>query len=197
MAALALVARIEHLMTSPECRRALELARTVAEHPEVESAPMNEQMMEAHYAARAVRGKSAADKAAVHASNVVWGGGFKQAAELVTVLIAGSDPEAKRAEKVFQCSILRDVYGYTPDPVVFDPGWRSSDVIGIARAIYDGNDFSAMPVLADALEEAGCAAPRVLSHCRQPGVHVRGCWVIDELLGKTAEPGASPDTSRT
>jgi hypothetical protein len=50
--------------------------------------------------------------------------------------------------------------------------------------MYDSRDFSDMPVLADALEEAGCANQDVLSHCRNRGDHVRGCWVIDGILGK-------------
>jgi hypothetical protein len=50
--------------------------------------------------------------------------------------------------------------------------------------MYDFRDFAAMPILADALEEAGCDNPDILSHCRNPGVHVRGCWVVDLLLGK-------------
>jgi hypothetical protein len=41
-----------------------------------------------------------------------------------------------------------------------------------------------MPILADALEDAGCANPDLLDHCRTPGVHVRGCWVLDLILGK-------------
>ena len=59
-----------------------------------------------------------------------------------------------------------------------------SSIQSIAQAIYEEGRFSDMPVLADALEEAGCDDAELLSHCREPGEHVRGCWVIDLLLGK-------------
>jgi hypothetical protein len=48
--------------------------------------------------------------------------------------------------------------------------------------MYDDRDFRAMPILADALEEAGCDNQDILSHCREPGEHVRGCWVVDLVL---------------
>ena len=54
----------------------------------------------------------------------------------------------------------------------------------IAQRIYEDRAFDRMPVLADALEDAGCADADVLAHCRRPAGHVRGCWVIDLLLGK-------------
>jgi hypothetical protein len=54
----------------------------------------------------------------------------------------------------------------------------------MARQMYDSRDFSMMPVLADALEEAGCANEGILRHCRQPAEHVRGCWIVDLILGK-------------
>jgi hypothetical protein len=53
-----------------------------------------------------------------------------------------------------------------------------------AQAIYDERTFDRMPVLADALETAGCTNEEILNHCGQPGVHVRGCWVLDLILGK-------------
>ena len=55
----------------------------------------------------------------------------------------------------------------------------------IAQAIYEDRTFNNLPVLADALEETGCYNADILAHCRQPGEHVRGCWVVDLLLGKT------------
>jgi hypothetical protein len=51
--------------------------------------------------------------------------------------------------------------------------------------MYDSREFSAMPILADALQDAGCDNDEVLSHCRDPNAdHVRGCWVVDLVLGK-------------
>ena len=60
----------------------------------------------------------------------------------------------------------------------------TSTVLAIARQMYDSRDFSAMPILADALQGAGCDSDNVLDHCRGPGPHVRGCWVVDLVLGK-------------
>ena len=57
-------------------------------------------------------------------------------------------------------------------------------VFHVAQAIYEERDFARMPILADALEDAGCADEAILEHCRGPGPHVRGCWVVDLILGR-------------
>jgi hypothetical protein len=62
--------------------------------------------------------------------------------------------------------------------------WNNGTVPKIAQAIYDARAFHRLPVLADALEDAGCDNADILGHCRQPSDHVRGCWVVDLLLGK-------------
>jgi hypothetical protein len=54
----------------------------------------------------------------------------------------------------------------------------------IAKAMYDSRDFAAMALLADALQDAGCEQADILDHCRGPGPHVKGCWVVDLVLGK-------------
>ena len=84
-----------------------------------------------------------------------------------------------------QAALLRDIFGNPFRPVAFDPTWCTADSLTIAGRMYESRDFSAMPILADALEEAGCTNPDVLLHCREPGVHVRGCWVVDGVLGKS------------
>jgi hypothetical protein len=81
--------------------------------------------------------------------------------------------------------ILRDVAGNPFRPVAFDPEWRTSTAVALAQGMYESRDFGAMPILADALQDAGCDSDEVLDHCRDPQqVHVRGCWVVDLLLGK-------------
>ncbi len=62
--------------------------------------------------------------------------------------------------------------------------WNGGIIAKLAQSIYDERAFDRLPVLADALEEAGCTNADMLSHCRGPGPHVRGCWVVDLLLGK-------------
>jgi hypothetical protein len=86
------------------------------------------------------------------------------------------------------CDLLRCIFGNPFHPVSLDPAllsWHNGLLVSMARQMYDSRDFTDMPVMADALEEAGCQDQEILSHCRQQGqVHVRGCWVIDRLLGK-------------
>ncbi len=62
--------------------------------------------------------------------------------------------------------------------------WNDNTVQKMAKAIYIKHAFDRLPILADALEEAGCNNAEILDHCRSPGPHVRGCWVVDLLLGK-------------
>jgi hypothetical protein len=81
-------------------------------------------------------------------------------------------------------SIVRDTFGNPFRPVIMESGWLTTNAINLARTIYDGRAFDHLPILADALEEAGCTDADILTHCRQPGEHVRGCWVIDLMLGK-------------
>jgi hypothetical protein len=108
--------------------------------------------------------------------------------------------------------LLRDIVGNPFQPVVFDPNWLTTTIVAIARGIYESRDFSPMPLLADALQDAGCENEEILSHCRSArnfspmplspkvkiqdanedflngsrfaGPHVRGCWVVDLILGK-------------
>jgi hypothetical protein len=81
-------------------------------------------------------------------------------------------------------ALLRDIFGNPFRPVTFDPRWRTSDVVGLAQAIYDDKAFERMPILADALMDAGCEDEQVIGHCRGDGPYVRGCWVVDLVLGK-------------
>ena len=79
---------------------------------------------------------------------------------------------------------LRDIFGNPFRPVAFTPDWRTDTAITLAAQMYESRDFSAMPILADALQDAGCDNANVLVHCRGSGPHVRGCWVVDLVLGK-------------
>ena len=90
----------------------------------------------------------------------------------------GAGNDARRA-------IMRDIFGNPFRPAAFDPAWRTSTAVALASQMYESRDFGAMPILADALQDAGCDSEDVLGHCRGPGPHVRGCWVVDLVLGKT------------
>jgi hypothetical protein len=81
--------------------------------------------------------------------------------------------------------LLRDIFGNPFRPVEFDAAWRTSTVVALAEGIYAERAFDRMPILADALQDAGCDNEDVLSHCRDTSLtHVRGCWVVDLMLGK-------------
>ena len=69
-------------------------------------------------------------------------------------------------------------------PVAFDPRWRTADAVGVARAVDADGAFDRLPLLADALLDAGCDDEAVLGHCHSEGPHVRGCWVVDLVLGR-------------
>jgi hypothetical protein len=87
----------------------------------------------------------------------------------------------------FQADLFREVFGNPFRPPTIDPAWLSWNGVtipGLALAIYDEKAFERMPILGDALEEAGCSDPVILDHCRREGGHVRGCWVLDALLGR-------------
>lgn len=92
--------------------------------------------------------------------------------------------ELIREDETIQATLLRDLFGNPFRPVGFSPEWRTDTVAALARQMYDSRDFSAMPILADALQDAGCDNDDILNHCRSGGVHVRGCWVVDLALGK-------------
>jgi hypothetical protein len=97
--------------------------------------------------------------------------------------------EGRRVEQRHQCDLLRDIFG----PAPFRPlprlnaawmAWEGGTVPKFAAAAYEERAFDRLPILADALEEAGCDAVELLSHLRGTGAHVRGCWAVDLLLGR-------------
>jgi hypothetical protein len=104
--------------------------------------------------------------------------------------VNGRRAGSTQAEKRAQCQLLRDIVGYPLSPTSFDPAWVTPTVWHLARGVYDERQLPAgtleparLAVLADALEEAGCDNETILAHCRGPGPHVRGCWVLDLVRG--------------
>lgn len=87
-------------------------------------------------------------------------------------------------EGVEQSRLVRDVFCNPFRPVFVDPRWLTKNVLILARTVYEDSSFDKLPLLADALEEAGCSNADLLAHCRAPGPHVRGCWAVDLMLGK-------------
>jgi hypothetical protein len=92
---------------------------------------------------------------------------------------------AEADARACHCALARCVAGATLfRRVEVAPQWLTDTVLLLARQMYDSRDFGAMPILADALQDAGCDNEAILSHCRGEGPHVRGCWVVDLVLGK-------------
>jgi hypothetical protein len=93
-----------------------------------------------------------------------------------------------RPDRAVQAGLLRDLFGPLPfRPVTVDApvlAWYGGSVVRLARLIYDERKFECMPELGDALEAAGCRDDDILGHCRGPGPHARGCWLVDLLLKK-------------
>ncbi|MBP3958123.1 hypothetical protein J8F10_22980 [Gemmata sp. G18] len=80
---------------------------------------------------------------------------------------------------------MRDVFENVVWLASIKRTWSTSTVLALAKQMYDSRDFSVMPILADALQDAGCDNVNILNHCRDADqIHVRGCWVVDLLLGK-------------
>ncbi len=146
---------------------------------EAESHPMGSEWL----AVRKASGYSASAAASSAASKFSWTSDGRYAHEPFV------------SECKFQTIIVREVFGNPLRSMPPLPAsvltWNDSTVRRIAEVIYDERylpegtlDNARLAILADALEEAGCTNADILNHCRQPGEHVRGCWVIDLLLGK-------------
>jgi hypothetical protein len=109
-----------------------------------------------------------------------------QAAERTAKCVAKwAESAEKKLAETFQLQTLRCVFGNPFRRVSIHPGWRSGDAVAVTEGIYFDRAFDRLPLLADALEEAGCDNQEILDHCRCNGEHVRGCWVVDLLLGKS------------
>jgi hypothetical protein len=111
-------------------------------------------------------------------------GADEQARYAIAALSRPKWDEGMEREEEEQVKVAHDIFGNPFRPVVFDPVWSTDTAVSLARRVYESRDFSAMPILADALQDAGCENTDVLRHCRGPGSHVKGCWIVDALLGK-------------
>jgi hypothetical protein len=91
-----------------------------------------------------------------------------------------------KAESIAHCDIIRDIFGNPFRPVIIDSSWltwNGGTIRQLAESIYTERAFDRIPILADALEDANCTDTAILYHLRGPGPHIRGCWVVDLLLG--------------
>jgi hypothetical protein len=94
---------------------------------------------------------------------------------------------AELKEQSAQCAVLRDLVGNPFQFRAVESSWLTQNdgaVRELAQVIGEGQAFDRLPILADALEDAGCTDAAILEHCRGPSPHVRGCWVVDAILGR-------------
>ncbi len=98
---------------------------------------------------------------------------------------ASAASRAAEGEAAAQAGLVREVFQYPLRPAAFSSEWRTSTAVALAGMMYESRDFSMMPILADALQDAGCNDRAILSHCRDAEKrHARGCWVADLVLGR-------------
>ena len=100
---------------------------------------------------------------------------------------AGVDAEQAERKRQAHAALLRCLFGNPFRPVVVDPAWLAHAdgvVAKVAESNYQRRAFDELPLLADALTDCGCVDEQMLSHCRGPGPHARGCFVVDALTGR-------------
>jgi hypothetical protein len=180
--AVACCRRIWDLLTDQRSRRAVEVAEQYAERMATagQLKAAHVEAFDAYFNAFVSR-ESAASAAHAAACDDTYQAASSAARHAAT---AAGDQAAEHKE---QAALLRHLFGNPYRPVNLDPAWLAwsgGTVRKLARAIYEERRFQDLPVLADALEEAGCDSPDILAHCREVGAHVRGCWVLELLLAK-------------
>ncbi len=196
--------RIWNLLRDERSRNAVEVAERYSDGKATE--------LELLYASDAAYGKACSDAfledsrtlsrptsspydADVAAANAAWPDISSTIAFVVDVTTIAMNANAAKCkdamrydERAVQCDLLRDIFGNPFRAGTLDPewlAWQDGTILKLAQSIYEERAFDHLPILADALEEAGCTNTDILDHCRQPGEHVCGCWVIDLILGKS------------
>jgi hypothetical protein len=195
--------RKKRLLACACCRRVLPLlndARSVAavevaerfadnlaDHANLESTwLMVDEIAGQQWKVTATGGDRASAIAAILPSIACDNDGANIAYDAYTHLLELTSVARQPLQRAWVKQVIHCIFG----PLLFrrvfsDPSWLPSTVTNLAQGIYAECAFDRMPILADALEDAGCTHADVLNHCRQPGEHVRGCWVVDLVLGKS------------
>jgi hypothetical protein len=175
---------IWHLLADQRSRTSVEIAEQFADGDASEGDLVSAAAVSWSVSDRYMLGrKAAAAEAAAEAAYIPdeYGSDYHLSLLSYNAFYAAGETSSEYAT---QCQLLRDIFGNPFRPVAFDPAWRTSTAVALAEQMYASRDFGAMPILADALQDAGCDNADVLGHCRAPGEHVRGCWVVDLVLGK-------------
>jgi hypothetical protein len=144
-----------------------------------------------------VRAVTAALSAALYAAT--WGGkpdpfdtypvtGVREVSrEVMNQIVQAGDSDWIARKNKLMCELLLDVFGPPFSSPTLEPAWLAGAgqmAFKVAAGIYQERSFEDLAILADALTDAGCPCQELVQHCRKPGVHGRGCWAVDLLLGK-------------
>lgn len=188
--AVACCRRVGNLLTDGYSRKAL---RTVERY--ADAAVSAEKLGFAWHSARRAaqvahrRRRETAEATALWAVSTLCEADIGRAVSAVSIVAMCEayphDPHRLAVARREQVPLLRDVVGNPFHPVTADSQWLTSTAVDLARAIYEGRAFDRLPILADALQDAGCDDEQLLAHCRSEGPHVRGCWAVDLVLGTT------------
>ena len=166
---------IWHLLTDARSQRAVETAERYADGKATE-AELNSAWNAMREAVAASAMAAARDAVTASATAAAW---------CVNTAVSWAAWHAD--ETINQAIFVRDIFNpwLTPMIPLAWLTWHDGLPVSMAWRMYDTRDFADMPVLADGLEEAGCQDQDILGHCRSGGEHVRGCWLLDLLMGKS------------
>jgi hypothetical protein len=174
--AYACIRRMRNVLEDERSRRAVELAELAADGLATED-----------QVRQAVTGSVRAYIVAPIVGQATVGAAWPAAWNALDTARRGLGLSAASEEHRQQRLLLSDVFGNPFRPLMVERSWlrwNDGTVPRIAQGIYEGRAFDRLPILADALLDAGCDGEELLAHCRSAGPHVRGCWAIDLLLGK-------------
>ena len=169
-------------LVPPDGRRVVEAAERFAEGEITEVAFMHERWTLGYYSF--VGYNSSAHMAVQYATRPSVDPRVTSEGALAAVRAAAGEYDGAEAERQAQADLFRCVFGNPFRPIEAAWHWFTPNVIDVARALYEDRAFERMPILADALMDEGCDSEEMLDHCRKPGEHTRGCWVLDLILNK-------------
>lgn len=184
---------IWHLLPDIRCRQAVEISERFADGLISSKEDLDSGIILANKAARELTGRNWAASAVTalcgrRVVGAVWNTGLAMTtqaqADWLRVARHSLPEVAFKIARNDKCDLVRDIFRHPFRSIYLDPNFLTSSVKALASAIYDDRAFDRLPILADALTDAGCHEEEILNHCRGDGPHGRGCWVLDLLLGK-------------
>ena len=184
--AVAMCRWIEGLVPAQESARLIELVEAFADGETSQDELEEAARIAARHEARHARNPALAEARRFAAAAVTFAAGRVTPALWALQSAAAAVRQMKLDPvAVSFAELVRDIAGNPFHHITLDPHWKSSTVLDLAHTIYRERVFERVPILGDALMDAGCDSDDIIQHCQRPGPHVRGCWVVDLILGKT------------